>query len=189
MSLKGTKTEENLKAALIGESLARNKYSFYALHAKECGELETAELFERLAVNEMMHARAWYGYLNGKNDTVKDDVQEAAKGEFLEWHSMYPEFAEKAREEGFDEIAEMFERVAKIECDHEMQFMMMYSKLVSQKRAGAKEQEEQEPSEVTVTTTGYRCRFCGAVFDKRPDVCNVCKAIGSFDACTLTRKI
>lgn len=188
MNLKGTKTEENLKAALAGESIARNKYSYYAMHAKENGEKEAAELFERLAINEMMHARAWYEFLNKKNDSVKDDVKDAAFGEYTEWHSMYPEFAATAREEGFDDVAAMFDRVAGIECDHEMQFMTLYSKMVSEKDAPVVQQQE-EKAVRTETVHGYRCSFCGAAYEERPDVCQMCKAIGSFQACTFTRQV
>lgn len=194
MDLKGTRTEENLRKALTGESLARNKYSFYAMHAKSCGQQDAAELFERLAVNEMMHARAWFELLYGKNNSVKDDLKDAAAGEYGEWKSMYPDFAGIAREEGFEEIAALFERVAKIECDHEMQFMKKYLEISSVKQEAADEKASgqaagKEPSgqreEVSdmVTVQGYRCQFCGAVYEKYPDVCGVCHAIGSFDAC------
>lgn len=182
MNLKESKTAKNLHAALMGESLARNKYSFYAMHAKECGETEVAEMFEHLAINEMMHAKAWYEYLYPKNDSVKDDLLEAATGEYTEWHSMYPEFAAQAREEGFDDIANMFEQVAKIECDHEMQFMQLRMKLSSSQKDG--DGQDNNTVAEAKTVSGYRCQFCGAVFESRPDVCNVCKAIGSFDPCT-----
>lgn len=189
MELKESKTAKNLHTALMGESLARNKYSFYAAHARKCGETEVAELFEHLAMNEMMHAKAWFEYLYPQNDSVKEDLSAAAAGEYAEWHSMYPEFAAKAREEGFDDIAQMFELVAKIEYDHEMQFMQMLLKLSTKQKAlnEADSTAPDTPSEVK-TVQGYRCQFCGAVFENRPDVCDVCKSIGSFDACTYRAK-
>lgn len=179
MNMKGTESEKNLRAALAGESMARNKYTYYAMAAREQGLDAIAEEFERLSQNEMQHAKIWFEYLNGKSEDTAKNLKEAAGGEFEEWNSMYPGFAKKAREEGLDELAEKFDGVAAIERDHEMQFMRLLSKLLSSKKT-----TKTEAAPVKVKTyEGYRCMFCGAVFNTRPDVCNVCGAIGSFETC------
>lgn len=176
MNLQGTKSEKNLHSALVGESLARNKYSFYAITARKAGLNEVADDLERMAKNEMMHAKFWFELLYGVKDTT-ENLKDAAKGEFSEWHSMYPGFAAQAREEGLEELASMFERVAAIEKDHERQFMTMVAKL-SAAAAQAPAVEKVQRRE------GWRCQFCGAVFDHQPDVCGTCQAIGAFDHVT-----
>lgn len=178
MEIKGTKSEQNLKAALAGESIARNKYTYYAMAARKEGQDKIAESFERMAKNEMMHAKFWFELLNGKPKNTLTNLQDAAKGELQEWHSMYPEFARQAREDGLEELALMFERVASIERDHERQFIKLCADIL-------KTEEESKPEEgVAVSREGYRCMFCGAVFSNRPDVCEVCGAIGSFEPCS-----
>ena len=180
MDMRGTESEKNLRAALSGESMARNKYTYYAMAARAEGYEEIAEEFERLALNEMQHAKLWFQYINGSCKSTAENLKDAANGEFEEWHSMYPAFAKKAREEGFEELAKKFEGVAAIERDHEMQFMMLCGKLLSGKERPAPEAAKAAEPE---TRNGYRCIFCGAVFDERPDVCDVCQAIGSFEPC------
>ena len=175
MSFKGSETEKNLKSALAGESMARNKYTYYAMAAREQGFDAVADVFERLAMNEMHHAKLWFEYLNGKPKTTVTNLQEAATGEFDEWHSMYPKFAQKAREEGYEEIAKKFEGVAAIERDHELQFMKLFGELLAGKKV------EESAKEELKTYQGHRCMFCGAVYENRPDVCGVCQAIGSFE--------
>ena len=173
MSIQGTKTEQNLREALIGESLARNKYSVYAETARKAGLDQAADTFERLAKNEMMHAKFWFKLLYGEQET-RENLIEAAEGEFSEWHGMYPAFAAQAREDGEEDLAVMFERVAAIEKDHERQFLT----LVAQLAGGGAPEAESEIRE------GWRCQFCGAVFDHMPNVCETCQAIGSFDPIT-----
>lgn len=173
-----------MRKALAGESIARNKYSFYAMHARECNDPELAEMFERLSKNEMIHAKAWFQYLYQQNASVNEDILTAAEGEYAEWKNMYPEFAVQARKDGFDEIAAMFEQVARIESDHEMQLMQAYMKR-SAKNKGAEAMAGMEMK----TVQGYRCQFCGAVFEECPDVCSVCNAIGSFDSCTYKKRV
>ena len=102
-NLKGTQTEQNLRAALAGESLARNKYTYYAMKATEEGNTEVAELFETMARNETYHAKVWFQQLYGEMKDSKDNLQEAAGGEYKEWKDMYPSFAQTAREEGLEE--------------------------------------------------------------------------------------
>lgn len=180
MDIKGTKTAENLQKALAGESIARNKYTYFAAAAKANGDTEAAAAFEQMATNEMMHAKFWFEQLFGKPTDTKQCLTQAAMGEYDEWHSMYPEFAAQAREEGLEEIAVMFEKVAAIERSHENRFMTLLAKMsqTSPEQAPAPAREEPVARQ---KKTGYRCQFCGAVFPERPDVCSVCEAIGAFE--------
>lgn len=193
MNLKGTKSEENIKAALAGESMARNKYTYYAMQAKAEGETELASFFERMAGNEMIHAKIWFSTLNDGLGNTLDNLQDAANGEHSEWTGMYPEFAKTAREEGLDELADMFEKVAAIEKDHEHQFMKKFVEL--KKRQQEKEGNapaapvEQEKPRMTKEVPAYRCVFCGAVFEEHAVVCPVCKAIGAFQDCIIEKEI
>ena len=114
----GTETEKNLRNAFSGESEARNKYSYFASVAKKEGYEQIAALFQKTADNEKEHAKMWFKELNGIGDTA-DNLKAAAEGENYEWTEMYPTFAKEAREEGFEEIAQLFEGVAAIEKEHE----------------------------------------------------------------------
>ena len=181
MPLKGTKTEENLLKALAGESIARNKYTYYAQVARENGDTHIAEAFEQMAKNEMMHARFWFEALYGKPESTDACLMQAAQGEYSEWHDMYPGFAAQAREEGLEEIALMFEKVAAIERSHEGRFMTLLAQMTRTAPEQAPGPARQEGSAPRQKKTGYRCQFCGAVFEKRPDVCDVCQAIGAFE--------
>ncbi|MEF9942246.1 MAG: rubrerythrin family protein [Lachnospiraceae bacterium] len=189
INLKGTQSEQNIKAALTGESIARNKYSYYALKAHEEGNEEIAQLFERMAKNEMTHAKIWYTLLNGDIDKTEHNLLDAASGENTEWRDMYPSFAQKAREEGLDSLAQMFEKVAEIEHGHEKQFLktLIEFKKKSVDVSTDKIAETPVPTMKTVSVPGYRCQFCGATFETLPDVCDVCKAIGAFDRCTIEK--
>ncbi len=189
MDFKGTQTEKNLRAALAGESIARNKYTFFADQARQEGKTEIVELFERMAQNETAHAKIWYQLLNGRKSSDAN-LQEAAAGEYGEWRSMYPDFARQARKDGFEELAEMFQKVAAIEQEHECQFLMAYAKLFSTQQSASEQKKIQEEIRKKAKTSkpGYRCAFCGAVFETRPDVCNVCQAIGAFEPCTIESK-
>ena len=113
--LKGTKTEANLQTAFAGESMARNKYTYYASKAKKDGYVQIGKLFEETANNEKEHAKIWFKLLHGGEmpDTAAN-LLDAAEGEYYEWTDMYAGFAVEAREEGFDEIAVLFEKVAAI---------------------------------------------------------------------------
>lgn len=181
MGLKNTKTEENLHKALAGESIARNKYTYFAAAARACGDEEVAAAFEEMAKNEMTHARFWFEQLYGKPTDTKECLFKAAHGEYEEWHGMYPAFAQQAREDGLEELAVMFEHVAAIERSHENRFMTLLAKL--NKSDPVSTATDDHPEQVARSKkTGYRCQFCGAVMNSRPDVCHVCGAIGSFDA-------
>ena len=163
MELKGSKTEKNLWEAFAGESMARNKYTYFASAAKKAGYEQIAAIFQETADNEKEHAKLHFKALSGIGDTLAN-LLAAAAGENGEWSEMYPRMAKDAREEGFDELATMFEGIAKVEAEHEKRY-----------RALAKNVEEG-----TVFAKGsklfWKCRNCGAVFelDKAPEKCPVC---------------
>ncbi|MFA5011338.1 MAG: rubrerythrin family protein [Ignavibacteria bacterium] len=126
--LKGTNTEKNLQAAFAGESQARNKYTYFAKVARKEGYEQIAAYFEETADNEKEHAKMWFKQLEGIG-TTKENLEQAAKGENYERTIMYPEFARTAREEGFDSIARLFERVGEIEKRHEERYKKLLSNL------------------------------------------------------------
>ena len=113
--LKGTRTEANLQTAFAGESMARNKYTFFASKAKKDGYVQIAKIFEETAANEKEHAKIWFKLLNGGIDDTAANLKAAAEGENYEWTDMYATFAKEAREEGFDHIADLFEMVGAID--------------------------------------------------------------------------
>ena len=120
--LKGTRTEANLQTAFAGESMARNKYTFFASKAKKDGYVQIAKIFEETAANEKEHAKIWFKLLHdGIGDTAAN-LKAAAEGENYEWTDMYATFAKEAREEGFDHIADLFEMVGAIEKEHEERY-------------------------------------------------------------------
>ena len=198
MEFKGSRTEQNLLAAFSGESMARNKYLFFADKAKQEGHPEVAELFEKMAQNEGIHGKLLYQHLKGVG-TSSANLQEAIQGEYGEWSSMYPSFSQIAREEGFEEIGDLFDKIAQIEKDHEFRFLSALAKLNGVKTAAPRQaapasasasapvSAPAEPQMVTVK--GYRCMFCGATYEERPDVCGVCQAIGSFEPTTFQKKV
>ena len=163
--LKGTKTEQNLMTAFAGESQARNKYTYFASKAKKEGYVQIAKIFEETADNEKEHAKLWFKLLEG--GSVKDTISNlkaAAEGENFEWTDMYDGFAKEAKEEGFDEIAALFEGVAAIEKEHEER----YHRLL-----------ERVEGEVVFSRDGdviWQCSNCGhiCVGKKAPEVCPVC---------------
>lgn len=177
MNLKGTETEKNLAAAFGGESIARNKYTFFAEEARKEKHDEVGELFEKMAKNESIHGKLLYKALYGKIGNSFENLNNAMNGEFGEWSTMYPDFAKKAEEEGFADIAEMFRRIAAIEKDHEHRFLMALTELA---KAGNKQAPAENHTQA-VTLPGYRCMFCGATYENHMDVCSLCGAIGSFE--------
>ncbi|NLC45522.1 MAG: rubrerythrin family protein, partial [Firmicutes bacterium] len=128
MDLKNSRTWKNLEAAFAGESQARNKYTYYASVAKKEGYEQIAAIFQETADNEKEHAKMAFKFMDGIGDT-KANLKDAAAGENYEWSIMYKEFAEVAREEGFDEIADFFERVAKVELEHEKRYLALLKNL------------------------------------------------------------
>lgn len=164
MDLKGTKTEANLQAAFAGESQARNKYSYYASKAKKDGYVQISRLFEETANNEKEHAKIWFKLLNGGIKDTVENLEDAANGENYEWTDMYPTFAKEAREEGFTEIAALFDAVGKIEKEHEERF----KKLLNNIKEGVVFSKDGD--------TIWQCINCGhiVVGKKAPQVCPVC---------------
>ena len=161
--LKGTKTEANLAAAFAGESQDRNKYTYFASKAKKDGYVQISKIFEETANNEKEHAKMWYKILTGIGSTP-ENLKAAAEGESFEWTEMYPGFAKEAREEGFDEIAELFEAVAAIEKEHEERYKKLLSK-VEGKLVFSGDND-----------TIWICGNCGhvCVGPNPPEVCPVC---------------
>ena len=170
MELKGSRTEKNLMAAFAGESMARNKYDYFASAAKKEGFEQIAAIFAETALNEKEHAKMWLrelsGFASGKTagDTAKN-LAAAAEGEHEEWVNMYREFAQVAREEGFDELAAKFEGVASVEKAHEER----YNKLRENIEQGQVFTKDGE-------TKTWHCRNCGFIYEgaEAPAVCPVC---------------
>ncbi len=131
--LKGTKTEKNLQEAFAGESMARNKYTYFASKARKDGYIQIAEIFEETANNEREHAKIWYKELHGGEiDDTAANLLAAAEGENYEWTDMYDRMAKEAREEGFTRIAMLFEQVAKIEKEHEERYRKLLKNVEDQ---------------------------------------------------------
>ena len=126
--LKGSKTEKNLQAGFAGESQARNKYGYWASVARKEGYEQIAAIFEETAGNEREHAKIWFGLLDGIGDTATN-LRHAAEGEHYEWTEMYKGFAEDARAEGFNDVAMLFEMVAKIEKRHDERYQKLAENL------------------------------------------------------------
>lgn len=163
--LKGTKTEKNLQDAFAGESMARNKYTYFASKAKKDGYVQIAAIFEETAKNEQEHAKLWYKYLNGgKVSATEVNLKDAAAGENYEWTDMYARMAKEAREEGFDEIAEKFEGVALIEKHHEERYLKLL-KNVQDKMVFSKDGD-----------CIWQCSNCGhlVIGKDAPAMCPVC---------------
>ena len=164
--LKGTKTEANLQAAFAGESQARNKYTYYASKAKKDGYVQIAELFEATAANEKEHAKIWFKLLHGGAiPDTRAKLLDAAEGENYEWTDMYAGFAETAREEGFVEIAALFDQAGKIEKMHEER----YRKLLANVEGGLVFSKDNDVI--------WECGNCGHIVigKKAPEMCPVCK--------------
>lgn len=164
MNLKGTKTEANLMMAFAGESQARNKYTYFASKAKKDGYVQIASIFQETADNEKEHAKMWYKLLNDGIGSTIDNLKEAADGENHEWTDMYVSFAKEAREEGFEEIAKLFEGVAAIEKEHEERYRKLLANI---------------EGDLVFSKDGdvvWQCINCGhiCVGQKAPEVCPVC---------------
>ena len=159
----GTKTEKNLEAAFAGESMARNKYTYYASVAKKNGYEQIAALFLKTAENEKEHAKLWFKQLGGVGTTA-ENLLHAAEGENSEWTDMYDTFAREADEEGFHELADQFRGVAAIEKRHEERYRALLHNVETA--------EVFQKSGVSV----WECRNCGhiVVGTTAPDVCPVC---------------
>lgn len=126
MNLIGSKTEKNLMDAFTGESMARNKYSFFASQAKQEGYNQISDIFKETADNEREHAKLWFKALhNNSIPSTLENLVDAAAGEHYEWSDMYKRFAKEAREEGFYQIAVLFEKVGEIEREHQQRYLQL----------------------------------------------------------------
>ena len=162
--LKGTKTEKNLQEAFAGESMARNKYSYWASKAKKDGYVQIAAIFEETAANEKEHAKMWFKLLNGGIDSTEKNLEAAAAGENFEWTDMYDRMAREADEEGFPEIAEKFRGVGAIEKHHEERYRKLLQN-INDKRVFSKDGD-----------VIWQCANCGHIVIGKdaPEVCPVC---------------
>ena len=176
-SIKGSQTEKNLLAAFAGESQARNRYTYFASVAKKEGYEQIAAIFSDTADNEKEHAKRFFEQLEGGDveivasypagviaDTAAN-LEAAANGERMEWTSIYKDFAETARQEGFKEIATLFKEISEVEEGHEARYRKLHENVVN-----GKVFTRDEP-------TQWRCRNCGYVHEGKsaPKVCPACK--------------
>ena len=171
MELKGSQTEKNLQTAFAGESQARNKYTYFAEKAREEGMEQIANIFLETARNEQEHAKQWFKALNGGEiPATAECLQMGADGENYEWTTMYREFAETARKEGFTRIAAQMEMVAKVEAEHEERYKQLKANLLNN-QVFSKE-----------NPVVWQCEICGfTVMGKdAPKVCPLCGYKGSF---------
>jgi len=162
-NLKGTKTEKNLMEAFSGESQARNKYTYFSSVARKEGYVQISRIFEETANNEREHAKIWFKLLDGIGNT-QSNLMSCINGENYEWTEMYPRMAKEAREEGFDEIAELFDGVAAIEKEHEGRYDALL-KNVQESKVFKKDNE-----------TEWICANCGHIHvgTEAPQLCPVC---------------
>ena len=175
-SLKGTRTEKNLLTAFAGESQARNRYTYAASQAKKDGFVQIAKIFAETADQEKEHAERLFKFLEGGEveiqaafpagtiATTAKNLQAAAAGENYEWTQMYPEFAKVAREEGFDQIAAVFESIAIAEKQHEKQYLGLLTNVEN-----GTVFKKDEP-------VVWRCQNCGYIHEgtEAPVACPAC---------------
>lgn len=165
MELKGSRTEENLRTAFAGESQAHTKYLYYASKASKDGYVQIGKMFEETARNEKEHAKIWFKLLHdGGVPSTEANLADAAAGENYEWTDMYAGFAKTAREEGFDEVAFLFEKVGAIEKTHEERYRKLLKNI---------------QDDVVFSRDGdviWECSNCGHIVigKKAPEVCPVC---------------
>lgn len=175
-SVKGTKTEKNLLKAFAGESQARNRYTYFAGQARKDGYVQIADIFAETADQEKEHAKRFSGFLEGgmleitaaypagKIGTTLENLLAAADGEHEEHTMLYPEFARVAREEGFEAVAMVFEKVSVAEKQHEKR----YRDLAANIQAGRVFKREKPVT--------WRCRNCGYLHEgeEAPVSCPAC---------------
>ena len=162
---KNSKTWKNLEEAFAGESQACVKYQYFASQAKKDGYEQMSEIFMETSINEKEHAKLWYKLLHGgKVGSTVENLQAAAEGENYEWTDMYKRFAEEARAEGYDEIAEKFENMAKIKKIHKKHYLKLKSNI------------EKDVVFKNEKVTVWKCRNCGNIFvgEEAPELCPVC---------------
>ena len=175
-SLKGSQTEKNLMTAFAGESQARNRYTYFSSKAKEEGFIQISLIFEETANQEREHAMRLFKFMEGGDvsftaafpfgviGTTRDNLLAGAAGENYEWKEMYPSFAKKAREEGYDAVGAVFESIVVAERQHAKR----YEKLAANIDAG-----KVFASDKPVV---WRCLNCGYLFEgtQPPKVCPAC---------------
>ena len=176
MQLKESQTEKNLITAFAGESQARNRYTYFAKKARKEGFVQIANIFDETANQEREHAKRLFKFLEGGEaevyatfpagviDTTTNNLKAGAAGEHYEWTEMYPSFAKMAREEGFGEIADVFEAIAVAEKQHEKRYLALKTNIDNSSVFSRGE---------TVT---WRCINCGYLHtgEKAPDSCPAC---------------
>ncbi len=176
MKLKGTKTEKNLLAAFAGESQARNRYTYFSGAARKEGYEQIARIFEETAEQEKEHAKRFFKFLEGGEvqitaaypagviGSAAQNLEASADGEKHEWGSLYPGFAQTAREEGFEDIAKTFEAVSIAEKQHERRYRSLFANL---KSCSVFKKDKK---------VKWRCLNCGYVHEgeQAPDTCPAC---------------
>ncbi len=172
---KNTKTYQNIEESLANEAKAIIGYLVYADIALAEGNQEVADFFKKMAKNEMEHAKTWFKYIHDISGDTVTNLNQAASNENEEWKTSYPEAAMQAKEEGFDDVAAMFERISSIECDHERRFVEM---ILAQEENN--QVEEQDPTEEGKEQ--HFCIFCGFPAKEAMEICPVCGALDSFVA-------
>ncbi|MDD2478895.1 MAG: rubrerythrin family protein [Victivallaceae bacterium] len=175
-SIKGTETEKNLLKSFAGESQARNRYTYFASVAKKEGYVQISNIFEETANQEKEHAKRMFKFLEGgdleitatypagKIGTTAENLAAAAQGENEEWTELYPAFANKAREEGFEAIALAYENIVIAEKQHEKRYLDLL-KNINEGRVFEREE--------SVT---WRCINCGYLHEGKnaPKMCPAC---------------
>jgi len=176
MDLKGSKTEKNLLTAFAGESQARNRYTYFTSEAKKEGYVQISNIFEETANQEKEHAKRLFKFLKGVEANIQaafpagvigttvENLKASAGGEHYEWTEMYPEFAKVALEEGFDDIAKVFESIAIAEKQHEKRYNAL-RKNIESGRVFKKDEE-----------VVWICQNCGYIHEGKeaPQSCPAC---------------
>lgn len=163
--LEGSKTEKNLKTALEGEAFAHMKYEYYASQAKKDGFVEIRDIFLETSANEKEHGKVWFKLLHdGKVPDTLTNLKESMEVEKYEWSDMYKNFAKTAHEEGFDDIAELFELTSTVEKEHEERYKVL-AKNIQRNRVFNKNKE-----------IIWKCNNCGYLHKGKnaPDNCPMC---------------
>jgi len=176
-SIKGTRTEKNLLKAFAGESQATNRYEFFAKAARNEGFEQIADIFQKTANQEKQHAKRFFKFLEGGEveitasypagtiGTTAENLKAAAKGENEEWTTLYSNFSEIAKEEGFPAISVAFKMISKVEAEHEKRYLRLLKRLEDGEVFKRKE------------TTRWECRNCGYIHEgvNPPENCPACQ--------------
>jgi rubrerythrin len=176
-SIKGTRTEQNLLKAFAGESQARNRYNLFASQAQKEGFNQIAKMFNETAENERIHAKRFFGFLEGGEVEITatypagivkstyENLLHAAHGENEEYTVLYPEFAAIAKEEGFLEVSAAFTLIAKVEKEHEQRYLAL-AKNIEENHVFSKDEKQR-----------WKCDKCGYIHESKdaPDTCPACQ--------------